>query len=619
MTDRKTPPPLPDLNPGAECDLIMKGGITSGVVYPWLVARLAGRYRFRQIGGSSAGAMAAAACAAAEFARRNGSPRGFAYLGALPKWLGRRQNGTGPTRLRRLFRPTQALSAPFDAIVALTTKRFRPLVRLLLVGRPLRLLAVTAVVLINLALLALALHGVSSIGWGVAPVLVLGATVSVCAVLLAGAAWIAAGLLGDVLRGLQRNHWGFCSGLGGSKRSPALTTWLTDYLDRIASQGSADAGRRRDRGDARPLVLGDLWAGRFVPDAELLAHPASADDPPVSERAIDLQVLTTALSLHMPYALPLNRQQRQFYFDETEWDALFPKRVMDWLKSASPAVTMGGRAYRPLPSNRCLPVVVMARMSLSFPILLSAIPMYCAAAPDVDVAPLKVWFSDGGIASNIPLHFFDAPVPGRPTFAVDLIEDAEASEDHRVRFSDARDIASRWRPPLEASALGGVKDFLWRIVETMHSWRDEMQLHTPGYAERVVQVLQKKGEGGLNVDMDPDQISALARAGDKAAVELLNRFGAPPVSVGPEWRKHRMTRLRNLLALAEGVGRNGGVHDPALQMLIQQPDGFDDGERAVALRVLMALKGMGATAQGPAGLTLQAPEPRPVARIMPRI
>lgn len=48
-----------------ECDLVMKGGITSGVVYPPAVLELATRYRFRSIGGSSAGAIAAALAAAA--------------------------------------------------------------------------------------------------------------------------------------------------------------------------------------------------------------------------------------------------------------------------------------------------------------------------------------------------------------------------------------------------------------------------------------------------------------------------------------------------------------------------------------------------------------------------
>jgi hypothetical protein len=55
-----------DLPQGADakklpaCDLVMKGGITSGVVYPSLVMRLAEKYRFASIGGTSAGAIAAA-------------------------------------------------------------------------------------------------------------------------------------------------------------------------------------------------------------------------------------------------------------------------------------------------------------------------------------------------------------------------------------------------------------------------------------------------------------------------------------------------------------------------------------------------------------------------------
>ena len=50
--------PPPDLG-RTFCDLIMKGGITSGVVYPSAVAGLAERYRLRNIGGASAGAIAA--------------------------------------------------------------------------------------------------------------------------------------------------------------------------------------------------------------------------------------------------------------------------------------------------------------------------------------------------------------------------------------------------------------------------------------------------------------------------------------------------------------------------------------------------------------------------------
>ena len=37
------------------CDMVMKGGITSGVVYPLAVTKLAERFVFKNIGGTSAG------------------------------------------------------------------------------------------------------------------------------------------------------------------------------------------------------------------------------------------------------------------------------------------------------------------------------------------------------------------------------------------------------------------------------------------------------------------------------------------------------------------------------------------------------------------------------------
>ena len=58
------------------CDVVMKGGITSGVVYPKAMVTLAKCFRLKYIGGTSAGAIAAAAAAAAEFATRTGSKQG---------------------------------------------------------------------------------------------------------------------------------------------------------------------------------------------------------------------------------------------------------------------------------------------------------------------------------------------------------------------------------------------------------------------------------------------------------------------------------------------------------------------------------------------------------------
>lgn len=72
-------------------DQIMKGGITSGVSYPKLIGKLAEKYRLKNIGGTSAGAIAAAGAAAAEFRRyTKNTDAGFTELKRLPEYLGER-------------------------------------------------------------------------------------------------------------------------------------------------------------------------------------------------------------------------------------------------------------------------------------------------------------------------------------------------------------------------------------------------------------------------------------------------------------------------------------------------------------------------------------------------
>lgn len=102
------------------CDLVMKGGITSGVAYPTAVSGLAEHYRFRNIGGASAGAIAAGAAAAAEYRRqRHGSAAGFRRLESLPAELGRPPaDASGSSSLLfRLFAPTR-LSEPLFRLLS---------------------------------------------------------------------------------------------------------------------------------------------------------------------------------------------------------------------------------------------------------------------------------------------------------------------------------------------------------------------------------------------------------------------------------------------------------------------------------------------------------------------
>jgi len=96
------------------CDLVMKGGITSGVVYPAAVYSLHDKHKFRAIGGASAGAIAAGATAAAELGRDSG---GFEKLNGLSTEL------TRDGFLQGLFQPAKPMRASFDLLFAIQRKK----------------------------------------------------------------------------------------------------------------------------------------------------------------------------------------------------------------------------------------------------------------------------------------------------------------------------------------------------------------------------------------------------------------------------------------------------------------------------------------------------------------
>lgn len=89
--------------PKDACDIVMKGGITSGVVYPLAIYKLSQNYRFENIGGTSAGAIAAVMTAAAEYGRETG---GFEKIKALPEDLS--------TTLIDKFQPTPQFAPLFQ-------------------------------------------------------------------------------------------------------------------------------------------------------------------------------------------------------------------------------------------------------------------------------------------------------------------------------------------------------------------------------------------------------------------------------------------------------------------------------------------------------------------------
>ena len=100
-----------------KCDVVMKGGITSGIVYPGLICKLAERYQFQSIGGTSAGAIAAALTAAAEYARRKGHDA-FSKVAEVPGWLGHGSEFAAGSNLLNLFQPQRKLRVLFRLATA---------------------------------------------------------------------------------------------------------------------------------------------------------------------------------------------------------------------------------------------------------------------------------------------------------------------------------------------------------------------------------------------------------------------------------------------------------------------------------------------------------------------
>jgi hypothetical protein len=196
--------------------------------------------------------------------------------------------------------------------------------------------------------------------------------------------------------------------------------------------------------------------------------------------------------------------------------------------------------FRYLPLTPDLPVIVAVRMSLSFPILLAAVPLHARDFRQPTEAdrqrPRTQWFSDGGISSNFPIHFFDAVWPRWPTFGVKLEPlDRHSSSADRI----ALPVKAGQGLLLPFRRVDSLGQFMGSILAAMQEWRENLQSILPGYRERIVQVRLADDEGGLNLTMPPDVISRLSDYGQRAGQKLRQDF---------DWDAHRWRRY--LVALA---------------------------------------------------------------------
>jgi predicted acylesterase/phospholipase RssA len=475
--------------PDQACDIVLKGGITSGVVYPLALVALAEKYRFSNVGGTSAGAIAAAAAAAAEYGRLIPGA-GFERLRKIPDEVG--------PHLLSLFQPTPRLRPLFDIFVAALKAETGPR----------RVLAVLVAAICGYWPSALL---------GLAPgVIIIGLTLAYrggAGFVLFGVLLAMVGLLAAILLRLSRaantdlveNDFGLCPGITQPGAvQPAFTDWLAGLIAEAAGRGQQDP----------PLTFGEL------------AKPPDGAPP------IRLAMITTSLMEERPYTLPMPKEESRFVFERSEWAKLFSTNVMSFLTGrCEPFLPLAGERgeYFYFPDPDRLPIIVGARMSLSFPGLISAVPLWrrdFTLTEESERNKLRrCLFSDGGLSSNFPIHFFDRLLPNSPTFAISL-DDYDEKRNNGVGRNDQVWLPKSSRSGIQLGVLpfSGLGGFLMRLVYSAKDWQDNLQSTLPGYRERIVHVILRPEQGGLNLTMDEKTIRALVARGEKAGTELRDCF-----------------------------------------------------------------------------------------------
>ena len=482
-------------------------------------------------------------------------------------------------------------------------------------------------------------------------------------------------------RSVPRNYFGICTGRGknpGQLTETALTDWLTVKINELAGKAK----------DGDPLTFGELWA--------------QTDSK--SARKIDLRMMTSNLSQNRPYILPFDDV---YLFKRDELVRLFPDQVVNHMVKHQRVIPNFNppAGYFLFPEAKDLPVVVATRMSLSFPVLISMVPLYTighnafkskvcfvleqdpdyqdrfsivlkemdgdrwvkARQPlsmdDPEKGLQRCWFSDGGICSNFPIHFFDSWLPTRPTFGVNLTsqlgekKERAAGSSERAsapQVADPRRFSYMAQQPHSPMAAHRPKilystdvylpqpgseampewipfgsdlvKFLGSIFSTAQNYRDNMQAMLPSYYERIVQIRLSDEEGGLNLEMPPEIIEEVVKKGTEAGNALATEFS---------FSKHQWVRFRVLMGQMEKALRDmdkamklnqSGVRPfDYMNLMIEQSNPADDfpyvrakdwcdnaSERIAAMGKVISM-------WTPPDLSKDPPLPEPVLRVAPEV
>lgn len=533
----------------------MKGGVTSGVVYPPAICHLASKYILRNIGGTSVGAIAAVLAAAAEYRRRAGlngggsGGEGYVTLSKLPAFL--TQSGA----MLRLFAadPPAAgflrIALSFVGAGAFGAKAVKAAVAIF---SDLRYAVLGAVV-------TLAFAAAFYAAWNGS---ILALVVGLLCGLLVSAALLLFVVASHCVVTLGTNDFGWCHGFDSAAakdfqkildalpadRSVAdittdQTPRLFDWLDALVQY---TAGLPR----TRPLTFSDLKAAAlpswFAPDGS---------------DGIGFNVMTTCLTLGRPFTLPFDGDALArlsprgggvgLFFDPVDFEKYFPPHVVTHMMAAGgPAYkTPDGKQLFAFPIDGQLPVIVAVRMSMSFPVLFCALRLY---GLDRHGDVKAIWFSDGGLSSNFPIQFFDSPLPRWPTFALDLLGGGTGTpaNDIFLEICDPARADDVWSSLEETKPLPRLLSFGSAMLDAMRTWHDTTLGALPGNLTRTIGVCLPAEEGGINLNMTTPEIQNLLQLGDVAGETLSVKFAAAPDT--DAWKRHRWYRY---LATMNGAAR----------------------------------------------------------------
>jgi hypothetical protein len=366
----------------------------------------------------------------------------------------------------------------------------------------------------------------------------------------------------DITRNVVNNGFGLCTGLTEEAKHEALTPWLHKLIQEAAGL----------KEDDDPLTFGMLRQAEGFP-------PTWLNLPKDKVRSIDLQMFSTNLTHGRPYIFPFSvpsdkpsrfRDRDRLFFNPAELKPYLPAKVLAWVekhgkpyqveehrRGRDPEVQLAiDKHLLEIPDPQDFPVILAARMSLSFPLLFSAVPLWAInyEAPHGKRDFHRCWFSDGGISSNFPIHLFDGLVPMWPTFGINLEPKIEGRDRVFLPKNYAEGYGERWNlfdeKDNRAARFGG---FFSAIVSAMQNWNDNSLARMPGVRDRIARVRLDEHEGGLNLDMEAPIIQSLVARGETAASELIAQFTAQPPNAPQSegWDDQRFVRLCVLLKMLE--------------------------------------------------------------------